>query len=60
MINVEGYKAFRGTLRITPQNTKFPIEELHGDFLYKPEYCCWYGKGRSFPEWMCEVAEDET
>lgn len=60
MINVEGYKAFRGTMRITPPLTKCFSEELTGDWLYKPEYGCWYGKGRSFPVSVCEVVEDET
>jgi len=34
MIQVEGYKAFRGTMRITPKNPQFPQQEIHGDWLY--------------------------
>lgn len=60
MINVEGYKAFRGTLRIVPlSGTPAPFE-LHGDWLYKPQYDCWYGCGQSFGAGICEVVEDET
>lgn len=57
MIEVEGYKAFHGTLRITPVVPYMPYE-LTGDWLYKPEYACWYGKGSSFPETICEVVEE--
>lgn len=60
MIQVENYKAFRGTMRITPTNPQFPQQELHSDWLYKPEYNCWYGCGRSFMAEICEVVEDET
>ena len=67
MISVDGYKAFRGTMRITPVNPKFPTVEAHGDWLYKPEYKCWYGRVAeygpfvsSFGENICEVVEDET
>ena len=60
MIQVEGYKAFRGTMRITPANPKFPQQEIHGDWLYKPEYGCWYGHGQSFAAKICEVVTDET
>lgn len=59
MITVEGYKAFRGVLRVTPKSGAEPFE-LYGDFLYKPEYNCWYGRGRSFHESICEVLVDET
>ena len=55
MICVEGYKAFRGTMRITPKNPVFPVMEITGDWLYKPEYDCWYGAGRSFCADVCEV-----
>ena len=57
MINVEGFKAFRGTMRIYPKLAE-PFE-LKGDFLYKPNGC-WYHKGRSYPAEICEVVEDET
>lgn len=60
-IEVEGYKAFRGKMRIVPKNgmQSFVIE---CDWLYKPEYDCWYGNGSSYPARICEVdenAEDE-
>lgn len=38
MIQCEGYKAFRGTMRIKPTNPKFPVSEIKADWLYKPEY----------------------
>lgn len=58
MINVEGYRAFHGTLRITPVMSKPPFE-LTGDFLYKPDTGCWYGLGKSFEEEVCEAIEEQ-
>lgn len=59
MICVEGYKAFRGGMRIVPiSGTPAPFE-LRGDWLYKPQYDCWYGCGQSFGANICEIVEDE-
>lgn len=55
-ISVEGFKAFRGTMRITPK-AAVQAYDLHGDWLYKPETGCWYGKGSSFPEDICTIME---
>lgn len=60
MIKVEGYKAFRGTMRIVPKDAKFEPFELRGDWMYKPGADCWYGCGRSFYADICEVVEDKT
>lgn len=60
MICVEGYKAFRGIMKITPTNPNFPAEEIEADWLYKPEYDCWYGKGWSYPASICTVILDKT
>lgn len=60
MICSEGYKAFRGTMRIVPKNPSMKPYELTADWLYKPEYQCWYGRGSSFPEEICEVLVDLT
>lgn len=57
VISVEGYKAFRGTMKIRPKTASVPSFELSGDWLYKPETGCWYGKGRSFPEDICTIME---
>ena len=61
MICVEGYKAFRGTMRITPRANGEPIPEksweLTGDWLYRPDTGCWYGKGQSFPAALCTPVE---
>lgn len=54
MICVEGYKAFRGTMKVTPGNPAFPPYELTGEWLYKPDTDCWYCKGQSFPAFTCE------
>ena len=60
MISCEGYKMFKGIMRIIPNNSKFPCKEEFGIWLYKPEYGCWYGNGFSYPEEICEVIEDRT
>lgn len=60
MIEVEGYKAFRGTLRISPKSPEIKPFDLEGDWLFKPETNCWYGQGRSFSATICEVVTDNT
>ena len=58
IINVEGYKAFRGTMRIRPK-ASVPAFNLYGDWLYKPETGCWYGLGSSFADEICSIVEVE-
>ena len=58
VIQVDGYKAFRGTMRITPR-TAVPAYELRCSWLYKPDTGCWYGQGSSFPEDICTIVEVE-
>ena len=55
IICVEGYKAFKGVMRITPKNTNFQPYLLGGDWLYKPDTLCWYCRGCSFTKDVCEV-----
>jgi hypothetical protein len=57
IVSVEGFKAFRGTMKIQPKTAAVPAFELDGDWLYKPETGCWYGKGSSFPEDICTIME---
>lgn len=54
ILSCEGYKMFHGIMRLTPKNPKFHVKEIEADWLYKPEYKCWYGHGCSYPEEMCE------
>ena len=58
MIKVEGYKAFRGIMKITPKCEGVNSFELEGDWLYKPDTQCWYGKGNSFSDEICEVIRE--
>ena len=60
MIEVEGFKAFRGVMRITPINPKFSMTSIFGDWLFKPEFNCWYCNGSSYAAEICEVVEDDT
>ena len=55
MITVEGYKAFRGTLLISPKSPEMKPFELEGDWLFKPDTNCWYGQGCSFSAEICKV-----
>lgn len=55
IISVECYKAFRGTMLVTPGNPNFKPYELYGDWLFKPDVECWYCKGCSFPRKVCRV-----
>lgn len=58
MINVEGYKAFHGDMRIVPTNILYsPFYIKDKDWLYKPDTDCWYGDGSSFPAEICEPIE---
>lgn len=49
MLKCEGYKMFHGRATIAPKNPKFPARDEVGDWLYKPEYGCWYVNGHSYP-----------
>lgn len=60
MIKVEGYKAFKGTMKITPKCAAVQPFTLSGDWLYKPDTDCWYGQGKSFGADICEIVEDLT
>ena len=60
MIKVEGYKAFHGDMRIYPKNPANVFCICDKDWLYKPEYDCWYGDGRSFPAFICEPIENNN
>jgi hypothetical protein len=61
MINVEGYKAFRGTMRITPsQSSGADPFELTGDWLYRPDTGCWYGHGGSFGASICTIVKADA
>lgn len=57
MICVEGYKAFRGKMRVWSRTGDFAAYEIHGDWLYKPDTNCWYCKGSSYPDKLCEILD---
>ena len=58
MLKSEGYMMFRGTATIQPVNGK-PMYQMTGDWLYKPEYGCWFVNGRSFPkEIVVDIKEE--
>lgn len=59
MICVEGYKAFRGTMKIVPLNKDIPPYTMTGDWLYIPSSDCWYSNGHSFPACVCHPEDTE-
>lgn len=60
MIKVEGFKAFRGLMKIRiVTDEKVHQDEFYGDWLYMPDTDCWYHKGASFPAAFCEVLKVE-
>lgn len=60
MLQSEGYKMFRGVGQIRNAQTGQIVESQDGDWLYKPEYDCWYVNGSSYPAECVEVLEDRT
>lgn len=60
MLKCEGYKMFKGLMRITPKNDAWPSHLVQGVWLYKPEYNCWYCGGSSYTADICSVEEDWT
>ena len=58
VIKVEGYMAFHGTMKITPDNALYPpYYVMDKDWLYKPDTKCWYAGGSSYPEEICQIVE---
>lgn len=65
MIEVDGYKAFHGTIHVTPVIPGRVPFDVTGDCLYRPDTDCWYvqperGFSSSYPADICEVKEDNT
>ena len=61
MLKSEGYMMFRGTARVVPVSDKFPAKDITGDWLYKPEWDCWYVNGRSYPASIVQdIREEES
>lgn len=58
MIEVEGYKAFKGTMKITPKSETISSFQTLGEWLYKPDTQCWYCHGCSYPSEICEVIKE--
>lgn len=58
IIEVDGYKAFYGKMRIKPRMILVPPFEVKSDWLYKPETDCWYDGKSSYPASICEIVED--
>ena len=64
MIEVEGFKAFRGWMAIVKADSYISHEgkasdHIYGEWLYKPDTHCWYCDGKSYPEECCKVLEVE-
>ena len=60
MLSCEGYKMFEGTMMIFPKSDEIQPYSVTGTWLYKPDVKCWYCKGFSYPEEVCQVLSDKT
>lgn len=60
MLSCEGYKMFKGEMKITPKTSYVNEFTLSGVFLYKPDTNCWYHKGSSYTANICTVIKDES
>ena len=58
MLNCEGYKMFKGIMKIT--RITGHSDHVEGIWLYKPEYECWYCNGSSYPASACSILVDNT
>ena len=54
MIEVGGFKAFRGCMKIRPNGGRAFV--VCGDWLYNPETKCWYNGGASYPSEICFIS----
>lgn len=59
MIEVEGYKMFRGVMRIVPRSGVVEPFEIESDWLYRPDCDCWYDGRNSYVARICEVVKDK-
>lgn len=62
MIEVEGFKAFRGSMEIRKKFDEVVLGHrvsniVTGDWLYIPDRGCWYCRGKSYPENICIIRE---
>lgn len=58
MLTCEGFKMFDGSALVSPV-TMQPFR-IHGTWLYKPDYDCWYVNGHSYPaEIVGDIQEDK-
>lgn len=59
MLKLEGYKMFKGVMRITPKSESVKPFEIESTWLYRPDTEYWYGDGRSFHKSICEVVRED-
>ncbi len=57
MIEVEGFKAFRGVMRVVEVRNR--AHAIRGAWLYRPDTDCWYCGGKSYPADICVVLKVE-
>ena len=57
MLECEGYKMFKGKMRVVPKNKTYPPFVEDGTWLYKPDYDCWYVNGSSY---MASIVDESS
>lgn len=61
MLECEGYKMFHGSALISPcKSSGVKPFRMTGDWLYKPEYGCWYVGGHSYSENIVSDFQEEA
>lgn len=60
IIEVNGYRAFRGWMKIHPDCHEAGTVEIYGDWLYNPDTNCWYCKDTLnrcyvYPYYKCTI-----
>ena len=58
MIEVNGYKAFHGVMRIAPPHASVEPFAVEADWLFRPSTECWHNNYEAFPADICEIISE--
>ena len=58
MIEVNGYKAFHGVMRITSLAPSIEPREVEADWLYRPDIKGWQSNYEAFPANVCKIISE--
>jgi hypothetical protein len=55
----DGYKMFKGRMKISPKDRNATPYYITGTWLYKPATDCWYCENSFWSSKICEIIEIE-